>query len=283
MAKLDFFTINDDRHKSIMVKRKLVDSYRNHWHDCCEAELVIYGSGVHIINGIAHEVRAGDFYMFTPSDCHSFSVTAPTEVYGVMFDDKYISPQIYGRILAGKSRGIDHFVTLDEPHRNTVMALFDALCGEYDRLPLKDDSELFEMYSSRLIDALMIELLRECEEHGTQNKIFYDSPVSAAILYIHNHFTEPITLSDAAESVHLSAGYFSELFKSSTGQNFKSYLIDLRMRNACRMLANTDMSVTEICYECGFESFSNFMRTFKGRYDISPLKFRAGNRTEKTQ
>ena len=48
------------------------------------------------------------------------------------------------------------------------------------------------------------------------------------------------------------------------------------MRNACRLLANTDMSVTDVCFSCGFESFSNFMRTFKARVGSTPLGFRAG-------
>ncbi|MBQ8551530.1 MAG: helix-turn-helix domain-containing protein [Clostridia bacterium] len=282
MKKLDFYTICDARHKNIMVKRKAVGDCRDHWHDCCEAELVLSGGGVHVINGVAHEVHPGDFYMFTPSDCHSFVCAETTEVFGVMFDDKYISPVVYARILVEKSRGIDHFVTLDEPHRLIVEELFGALCGEYDRLPVDGVSDLFELYASRLIDALMIELLRNCEQ-GSETPGLRDSPISAAILYIHSHYSEPITLADAAETVHLSAGYFSELFKSSTGRNFKSYLIDLRIKNACRMLANSELSVTDICYECGFESFSNFMRTFKGRYGISPLKFRVGNRTEKMQ
>ena len=89
-----------------------------------------------------------------------------------------------------------------------------------------------------------------------------------------------MTLDTLAALTHLSRNYFSELFSSSTGRTFKSYLIDLRLRQACRLLANTDMSVTDVCYASGFDSFSNFMRTFKSRHKVTPLKFREDNRVK---
>jgi len=279
VEKLNFFKV-----KRIDVIRKFVDEEgcRKHWHDGCEIELVISGSGTHTINGVRHTIRPGDFYLLTPCDCHSYDVPEQTELYGMMFEDKYITPRIYERILAGKSRGIDHFVNLDEAHRVTVERLFMALIDEYNRLEPDADTALFDEYAAHIIGCLMLQLLN-CFEGDVENSFLKESQISAAILFIHRHLGEPITLADAANTVHLSTGYFCELFKNSTGQNFKSYLIDLRMRNACRLLANTDMSVTDICFDCGFESFSNFMRTFKARYGTSPLKFRASYKSEKMQ
>ncbi len=282
MPKLNFYKIGGKKHKEIDVTRKFVDpeGCRKHWHDCCEVELVISGKGTHTVNGTKHEIKVGDFYLLTPCDCHNYSIEEPTELYGIMFEDKYVSPGIYERILTGKSQGIDHFVNLDEVRRETVERLFLSLIDEFDRLDGSRDMPLFDEYAARIVDCLMIQMLRAYESESEQPAGIGDSHISAAILYIHRHSGEAISLTDVANEVHLSSGYFSELFKNATGQNFKSYLIDLRMRNACRLLANTELSVTDICFECGFESFSNFMRTFKARYGISPLKFRASNKSE---
>jgi len=90
MSKLNFYRINGRKHKDIDVSKKFVDSEGclKHWHDCCEIELVISGKGTHTINGVKHEIKAGDFYLLTPCDCHHYTIEEPTEVYGIMFEDK---------------------------------------------------------------------------------------------------------------------------------------------------------------------------------------------------
>ncbi|MBE6611941.1 MAG: helix-turn-helix transcriptional regulator, partial [Ruminococcaceae bacterium] len=207
-------------------------------------------------------------------------VYRPLIILGVMFDERYISPAIYERILTRETMGLDHIAQLDDRQRNVTAQLFEVLRCVYEGKPEKAETPLGEMYAGRLLDCLLIDVLRSCSD---ETRSVAKSQIGSAILHIHSHYNERITLESAAERVHLSAGYFSELFKDSTGQTFKSYLTEHRMRNACRMLANTDMSVTDICYACGFESFSNFMRIFKKYQGTSPLKFRAENKSEKLQ
>ena len=274
------YSISDFTPGSISVKRKRVDAdYRLHWHDCCEAELITGGSGAQILNGNEYPLRPGDLYMLTPADCHSIKVYEPLTIVGAMFEERYISPAIYERILTRETLGLDTIARLDETHARITERLFDALRQEHEASP-DGMTELGELYAGRLLDCILSDLLRGCSDdtHSAAK-----SQIGQTVLFIHSHYSEHITLTDVAERAHLSAGYFSEVFKNATGQTFKSYLTGLRMRNACRMLANTDMSVTDICYACGFESFSNFMRAFKKYNQISPLRFRMENQSEKMQ
>ena len=271
----DKYSISDLSVSGIVIRRKAVpEDFRLHWHDCCELEFVCSGSGVQVLNGIEFPLRSGEMYMLTPADCHSIHVFEPLDIIGVMFEDRVISPGLYERVLTQESLGINMIARMENKSDIAVRGLVDALMCESER---DSDPELSEKYIGNILDCLIIELLRSCADDTCR---LANTPVSTAILYLHRHYTERITLERLAELTHLSRNYFSELFKSTTGKSFKSYLIDLRLKNACRLLANTDLSVTDICFKCGFESFSNFMRTFKLRYETSPLRFRAENQLD---
>lgn len=263
------YSLSDFSRGDIVFRRKLVESdYRMHWHDCCELEVILSGSGIQRLNGVDYELSSGSIYLLTQADWHSIQVHEPLDVAGIMFDDNIISERLYERVLTYETLNKNLCSKLSGAGFRSVMGLLDALMGESGR-----GGDFGDMYACHIIECLIIEVLR-C--HVSSGAAIEKSPVSRAVLYLHRHFSEDITLDTLANLTHLSRSYFSELFRNATGHTFKSYLIDLRMRNACRLLANTDMSVTDVCFSCGFESFSNFMRTFKARIGSTPLGFRAG-------
>lgn len=276
------YAISDFSTKNISIQKKRIEgNYRLHWHHCCEIEFVISGKGSQILNGTEYKLLPGTIYMLTPADCHSVRIDEPIEIAGIMFEDKLISRTIYERILTLETMGVDLTTRLEGEARRTAAGFFDALMCENGIFSNDmSENEFGDLYVSHLIDCLLIELLRHCGKNA--NRID-KSPIGTAILYLHSHYFETVTLDTLAALTHLSRNYFSELFRASTGSTFKKYLIELRLRQACRLLANTDMSVTDVCYASGFDSFSNFMRTFKGRYKITPLGFREENRIKKSE
>ena len=92
--------------------------------------------------------------------------------------------------------------------------------------------------------------------------------------YIINHFREKVTLEDVAKYVGLTPTYASAVFKKEMDTNFKKYLNDLRFSYAKKLLTCSDMSVTQICGECGFEDYPNFIRRFRERFGMSPSQVR---------
>jgi len=66
----------------------------------------------------------------------------------------------------------------------------------------------------------------------------------------------------------------SSLFVKESGINFKEYLSTIRLDYARKLLEFSDMSVTDICFESGFNDYANFERSFKRKYNISPRQHR---------
>lgn len=95
-----------------------------------------------------------------------------------------------------------------------------------------------------------------------------------ALAYIRDHFNERITLDEVAQAVHLSASYFSRLFRSETGQTFSEYLLSVRIERAKNLLRRKDCSMTEIAERIGFFDQSHFIKTFKRATGVTPGLYR---------
>jgi AraC-like DNA-binding protein len=98
--------------------------------------------------------------------------------------------------------------------------------------------------------------------------------VNKAIQYIEKNFTENLTTESLSHMVHLSEGYFCHLFKEVTGRSSKDYILGLRIKKAEKLLASSGMSVTEVCYTCGFSDPNYFSRIFKQRTGKQPSEYR---------
>ncbi|MCF0134471.1 MAG: AraC family transcriptional regulator [Blautia sp.] len=92
--------------------------------------------------------------------------------------------------------------------------------------------------------------------------------------FIDNNFTEPITLSELSASVSMSPKYFCRFFSEMTHQTPMDYLNRQRIEKACHQLASSDVSITDVAYNTGFNDLSYFIRTFKKYKGITPGKYK---------
>lgn len=92
--------------------------------------------------------------------------------------------------------------------------------------------------------------------------------------YIDTNFREEIRLNTLAELASMTPTAFSRFFKLRTGKSIAEYIIDVRLGNASRLLADSTMAIIEVCYACGFNNISNFNRIFKKRKGCTPTEFR---------
>jgi len=93
--------------------------------------------------------------------------------------------------------------------------------------------------------------------------------------FIHAHVGEPLSLGQVAKAASTSTNYFSEKFKEATGVTFVRYVARARFEKATALLSDSDLRVSEIAFAVGFQSLSQFNRTFKRLAGKSPKVFRA--------
>lgn len=105
--------------------------------------------------------------------------------------------------------------------------------------------------------------------------------VQKAREYIANNKTESLSLAAVAKAAGASVFHFCKVFKKSTGLKFTDYVARVRLEDARTQLLNPGQRVSEIAYDVGFQSLTQFNRTFKRVFGQSPSEFRAHLNTQK--
>ncbi len=98
--------------------------------------------------------------------------------------------------------------------------------------------------------------------------------LKAVLKYIRENFAKDITLEDMAAIAGFSCKYFCKFFKDMTGKTPVNYLLAYRIERAARKLLGSDLSVTQIAFDCGFNDLSYFIKTFKTFKHSSPKEYR---------
>ena len=93
--------------------------------------------------------------------------------------------------------------------------------------------------------------------------------------YIEKHKNEELSLADAAKAAGASVFHFCKVFHKSTGLKFTDYVARVRLEDARNRLLNPNLRISEIAYDVGFQSLTQFNRTFKRVFNESPSEFRA--------
>lgn len=99
--------------------------------------------------------------------------------------------------------------------------------------------------------------------------------VTRARKFIQERFAEPLTMPDAARCVQMSPSSFSRMLKKSLGLNFTEYLTRFRVEKSKSMLVNPAESVRQIAFQSGFDSISQFNRSFRRYEGMTPTEYRA--------
>ena len=99
--------------------------------------------------------------------------------------------------------------------------------------------------------------------------------------YINQNYKQDIRLGVVSQMAGMSPVAFSRFFKTRTGKSLSEYIIDVRLGYAANLLIDTNNTVADICYDCGFNNLSNFNRIFKKKKNCSPKEFRENFRRKK--
>lgn len=92
--------------------------------------------------------------------------------------------------------------------------------------------------------------------------------------YIDQNLDKDLSLAEVAGLVNMSESAFSHFFKKRTGLSYINYVNNRRIAKACTLLSDTTLSASEICYDCGFNNKSNFIRIFRKKKNMTPIEYR---------
>lgn len=145
-----------------------------------------------------------------------------------------------------------------------------------EKLVLKKDFEmivgLFKILAL-LSESTDIEFVNNEFYTPTNEKLEKDR-LSSVFDYLKKNYSEEIPLVKIAEIANLTPTSFCRMFKLKTKKSFVEYLNEVRVSNACKMLIETDMGISEVAYKCGYKTASNFNQLFKKLTGTTPKEYR---------
>uniref|UniRef100_A0A832H5N2 Helix-turn-helix domain-containing protein n=1 Tax=Oscillatoriales cyanobacterium SpSt-402 TaxID=2282168 RepID=A0A832H5N2_9CYAN len=135
-----------------------------------------------------------------------------------------------------------------------------------------------KLYIDSLANVLAVHLLRQYVSDKPNLPIYEGGlpqrQLQQILEYLHDHLSQDIKLADLANLLGMSQFHFSHLFKQSTGTSPYQYLLQQRIERAKQLLKQTDQSIMEIAFLCGFNSHSHLSKQFRQSTGMTPKAYR---------
>lgn len=273
LGEHDFMYVAD-RHKKEF-------DYPIHCHDIMELNFVENAAGARRVVGDSSEVIGDcDLVLITSSDlehvweqheCKSDDIHEVTVQFYIHFEDEHTPfrtnpyKSIYRMMMRAK-RGLAF-------RMSAIMTIYPRLV----KLASIDDKFLM----AHELMYILHELSKFDDAYELASSTFAKVEVSSEsrrVLkvkeFINTHMNDELRLEQLANLVGMTPTAFSRFFKLRTGKTLSEYIVDIRLGQAARLLVDTADSVSEICWNCGFNTLSNFNRLFRKRKGCSPTEFR---------
>lgn len=168
--------------------------------------------------------------------------------------------------------------SLADLHQQLTQMLFEHLnARKIDIMGLFTQEYTYAMYMdscktvSAFREGVRFLLAAIAQEQHTNRE---QSDVERAKAYIFAHLDQPMHVTDVASHVNLSSEYFTKLFKKETGQNIKDFITQAKINAAKQLLAHSDIPVSLVAIELGYDNFSHFTQIFKKICNVTPSDYR---------
>lgn len=248
---------------------------RDHFHDHYELYGLVSGERLYFIQDKTYSVRQGQLVLIDKRLLHK-TMSAGTPAHErvlVSFDDAFLSaPELAAVFRSGRP-----VIRFDPRGQTNAWHIMRRMEQEFAGRGL---------YRHAMLRALLEQLIVLCARAAETMPDAETPPspihpkVTEMIKLLNERFAEPLDLSAAARSAGLSPSYASRMFKRGTGFSFVEYLNHIRVREAQRLLRETDLKVIRIAEETGFQNIAHFGRVFKQISGRTPLAYRRQARSE---
>lgn len=253
-----------------------------HHHDFYEIYFFISGQVEYQIEGQSYQLQPGDILLISPLELHQPIIDTGLQPYERIV--LWISPAFLHQYTTDTINLANCFDTSYQNHANLlrlpdlqqqqVRALLDALL-EQSRTP--DFGQ--ELLCRSLLLQTVIQLGRLMPRQLTQPDALPKTLTEKLTSYINCNYQSTLSLDSLAARFYVSKYYLSHEFHRVMGVSLHRYIVLKRLAMA-RQLLSMGESPVNIFEKCGFQDYSNFYRSFKAEYGISPRQF-AGSETEK--
>lgn len=249
-----------------------VNYVQNHWHESLEILFVLNGNINIVLDDNAYNLSQEDVIVINANEVHTISSNDDNIILALQIPIDFIKP--YYEDIENIKFNCKSILLKDEDKHivDDIRKILAKTMWTYSK-----DEEDCEIKIQSLVFELIYILCRNFKEiddlyNKSGNK--YSERLKRIIEYIDLNYKENISLSTLAEKEYLSNAYLSKFFRKYIGKNFHSYLSNIRLEHAVRDLIYSDLPITEIALNNGFNNENTFFNLFKENYGQTPNSYR---------
>lgn len=264
MAVFNAYRVTDDHPASLV----------HHDHDCHELVLIEKGQSTFSIENRLYTAKAHSLVVIGNLERHHIRIDqTPYHRQVLLIPNNFLIQQVRLPQLASfflyRPQNFAHVLELDNALFENLQRHFDGIIDEF-----ASDRLLKERQLGLLVEMMLVELYRTRPECFNWDSTPDMTMVFRVQRYVAQHFKEDLTLLQLADASHVSHYHLSRCFHAITGTGFQQYLTLCRLNEAKRLLLSTDLPITLVAEQCGYGDVNNFIRAFRTREGVTPLKFR---------
>ena len=264
---------------AVVSKQDRYKSVPFHKHDWLELAYMYSGSCTITFEDSSVVLQKGDCILINSYVSHSNSCCNEDDILiNFLISRKYLNTNFFNRFSDASFISKYFIKSLQNDHRANDYLLFNSSVSR--RLPIFISEYLIEffnrgIYSKDFLDSyitlIFLELAdiykSQIREENKSNDIIY------ILRYIEENYNS-CTLASTAGFFHMNPNYLSGYIKKNTGKNFKQLIQEQRLMQACRLLLNTNLPITAIANEIGYDNVTFFYKKFKESFGCSPAEYR---------
>jgi len=267
----------------VKVKFREMPFFTYPWHFHSEYEIlyVIEGFGTRFVADNIEPFQAGEMaligsnlpHFWRSDDLHLNSAGEMKVKYIVIqFPEDFLKGQItnypefqlIAKLLQRASRGISFSNEFAATVSRKILKI--AKKNGFERIMLLQ--ELLQLLAQTNEYKLLAGELYQAENHN-----FTNERLTKVMHFLTTSYQNKIELKKVAEIANLHPSAFCRYFREKTGKSLLEFISDMRIGYACRLILENKMSITQICFESGFNNISNFNRTFKRQTGFTPTEY----------
>ncbi|CCH03274.1 putative HTH-type transcriptional regulator yisR [Fibrella aestuarina BUZ 2] len=253
-------------------------AFESHWHYHPELELVYFarGKGVRFIGDAISLYDEGSLFLIGESLPHTFVSYADeqgelVEAYCIQFPPNLLDSFAECKPLAAFFESARCGLSFPNPAAVLVTLLKETV-HQTGTAALVRLIELLDRLSN--VPEREPILQQAYQRHAVMTGAA--TRIRTAVDYINTHYQRPVSLQEIAHACHFSPNAFCRWFRQHMGVTFVDYLNKVRLTHVCQLLTATDLPISQIATQAGFDNISTLNRLFQARLGTSPGKYRAG-------
>ncbi|MQY78420.1 MAG: helix-turn-helix domain-containing protein [Bacteroidetes bacterium] len=250
-----------------------------HLHDEFELIVIVKSHGKLYVGNNVTNFSSGDLFLFAPGLPHCFYNTRGYEsgnelahAVVILFKKDFLGSEFFEKTEVVQLKRLISKSVFGVHITNPSKALINRIIKLNHKKNLERLADLL-LILNELAGEKNIKLLSTENSFGNVN--LSDSKIINDVYkYVAENFQKEISFSDAAAVANMQKAAFCRFFKRKTKKTFTEFVNVTRIMHACKLLSETDKTVIEIAFECGYDNTSYFNRQFKRHFKISPTAFR---------